>query len=131
MTRDAENWLIDWSLTDGGGSHVMEAPMSINKRYLPGRRSMRLKRESATSLRSDFHIEVFPERVHHGEIVRAYATGEARVDAATMPSPGTFVTAAAGGLGLVEALVDLFGGWLQFVYMPKAYGTIEIEYHCP
>ena len=85
----------------------------------------------ATSLRSDFHIEVFPERVHHGEIVRAYATGEARVDAATMPSPGTFVTAAAGGLGLVEALVDLFGGWLQFVYMPKAYGTIEIEYHCP
>jgi hypothetical protein len=91
---------------------------------------MGMKRESATSLRSDYIIEVLPEPAHSGKIVRAYAVAEARVDSAGMPSLGTFVTGGAGVLGLAEALVELFGGWFQFVNMPKAYGTIEIEYHC-
>lgn len=131
MTREAEDWLIEWELFDGRGNHAMEAAAPTNVWFLPGRRAMKLARESATSLRSDYYVLVLPEAAHSGTVVRAYATAEARVDGAGMPSLGTIVTGAAGGLGLAEALVDLFGGWLQYMNMPKAYATIEIEYHCP
>lgn len=130
MAKEAEDWLVEWRLADGDGYHVHEAANPTNEWHVPGRRAMKLRRESATSLRADYFIEVLPEDKHSGKIARAYATAEARVDAAGMPSLGTFVTGAAGGFGLAEALVELVGGWFQFMNMPKAYATIEIEYHC-
>jgi hypothetical protein len=41
------------------------------------------------------------------------------------------VGALKGALGLADALLDLFIGWYQVMNMPKAYGTVEVEYHCP
>lgn len=130
VANDAENWLIEWRLVDGRG-HVYEAPQRVNKFDFEGRRAKRVIRESPSSVRSDFFIEVLPEEKHSGKVVRAYATAEARVDAAAAPSLGTFVSGAAGGLGLADALTELFTGWYQFMNMPKAYATMEIEYHCP
>lgn len=130
MAKESEDWLVEWKLTDGAG-HAMEATGKENNFAFPGRRAMKMHRESPTNSRADFFIWVLPEEEHTGTVVRTYATAEARVDAAGMPSLGTLVTGGAGGLGLADALLELFSGWFQFVNMPKAYGTIEIEYHCP
>jgi hypothetical protein len=130
MAKEAEDWLVEWKLIDGAG-HAMEATGKENNFAFPGRRAMKMHRESPTNSRADFFIWVLPEKDHTGTLVRTYATAEARVDAAAMPSLGTLVTGGAGGLWLADALLELFSGWFQFVNMPKAYGTIEIEYHCP
>jgi hypothetical protein len=48
-----------------------------------------------------------------------------------MPSLSTFVNPIKGILGLIDSLVELGVGWFMYMNMPKAYGTIEVEYHCP
>ncbi len=131
IADDAENWIVEWRTGDGEGNHIMESRPPYNKWDWPGRRAMRMHRESPSSARANLFVDVLPEQKHSGTVVRAYATAQASVDAAGMPSLGTFVTGAAGGLGLADALVELFGGWFQYMNMPKAYGTIELEYHCP
>jgi len=65
------------------------------------------------------------------KIVRAYVTAQASLDAATMPSLGTLINALKRGLGAVDAVVELCVGWYQYMNMPKAYATVEVEYHCP
>jgi hypothetical protein len=76
-------------------------------------------------------VDILSEQAHTGKIVRAYVTARADLDAAGVPSLGTFVNPIKGVLGLIDALVELGAGWFQYMNMPKAYGTIEVEYHCP
>jgi hypothetical protein len=131
IARDAENWFIEWRLTDGGGDHVYYN-LKASKFDLPGRLAMKMKRESETTAVARLGVDVRPEIAHHGELVRAYATAEARVDAAGMPSPFSMIAGLFGGpAGVADAVLELLTGWYQVMNMPKAYGTMEIEYHCP
>ena len=129
IANDAENWLVEWRLWDSA-NHVHMSTRRVNDWYLPGRLAMKMQRESPSSARADLFVDVLPERQHSGKLARGYATAEARVDAAGMPSPMLLFTGTTSPLGLVDALVELFSGWFQFMAMPKAYGTLEIEYHC-
>jgi hypothetical protein len=76
-------------------------------------------------------VDIRPEEKHSGRVVRAYVSARASLDAAGMPSLGTLVNPVKGVLGLIDSLVELGAGWLQYMNMPKAYGTVEVEYHCP
>lgn len=131
VANDAENWFIEWRLSDGGGDHVYYN-LRASKFDLPGRLAMKMKRESETTAVAKLGVDIRPEREHSGKVVRAYATAEARVDAAGMPSPFSMIAGIFGGpAGLADAVLELLTGWYQAMNMPKAYGTMEIEYHCP
>ena len=130
LAKEAEDWLVDWRLVDGSPQHAYYS-LAPNDFYLPGRGAMKLRRSGANSASAIFVVDILPEQVHTGKIVRAYVTARADLDAAGMPSLGTFVNPIKGILGLIDALVELGAGWFQYMNMPKAYGTIEVEYHCP
>lgn len=130
LAKEAEEWLVDWDLVEGAPTHAYFS-LAPNDFYLPGRRAMKLKRSGEASASAIFVVDILPEEKHTGRIVRAYVTARASVDAAEAPSIGTFLNPITGVLGLVESLVELGVGWFQFMYRPKAYGTVEVEYHCP
>jgi hypothetical protein len=130
IAQEAENWLVEWDIVEGMPPHATYY-MNENDYYLKGRRAMKMKRHDASSARADFIIHILPEREHSGKIVRAYVTARAKLDAAAPPSIGTFVNAVKGLTGLIDSLVELGAGWLQYMNQPKAYGSIEVEYHCP
>lgn len=130
LAKEAESWLVDWRLVEGSPPHAYYS-LATNDFYLAGRGAMKLKRQSAQSAESIFIVDILPEQAHSGTIVRAYVTARADLDAAGMPSLSTFINPIKGILGLVDALVELGAGWFQYMNMPKAYGTIEVEYHCP
>ena len=44
---------------------------------------------------------------------------------------GELVVARRDPVALADAILELLTGWYQEMNMPKAYGTMEIEYHCP
>lgn len=131
VANEAENWFIEWRISDGGGDHVYYN-LKASDFDLPGRLAMRMKRESETTAVARLGVDIRPEREHSGKVVRAYATAEARVDAAGMPSPFSMIAGIFGGpAGMADAILELLTGWYQAMNMPKAYGTMEIEYHCP
>lgn len=131
VANDAEKWWVEWELTDGGGNHAWYN-LRASKFDQPGRFAMKMKRESESTAVAKLGVDVRPESAHHGKLVRAYATAEARIDAAGMPSPASLIAAMFGGpAGVADAILELLTGWYQEMNMPKAYGTMEIEYHCP
>lgn len=131
VAKEAEKWWIVWRLTDGGGNHVY-INYKASKFDQGGRFAMRMKRESESTAAARLGVDIRPERGHTGTVARAYATAEARVDAAGMPSPSSLIAGLFGGpTGLADVLLELLTGWYQEMNMPKAYGTMEIEYHCP
>jgi hypothetical protein len=130
LAKEAESWLVDWRLVEGSPPHAYYS-LATNDFYLVGRGAMKLKRQRPSSAEAIFIVDILPEKAHSGTIVRAYVTARADLDAAGMPSLSTFINPIKGILGLVDALVELGAGWFQYMNMPKAYGTIEVEYHCP
>lgn len=131
LAKDTEGWLIEWKLVEGSPPHAYFS-VDTNDFVISGtRRAMALKRSGASSASAIFVVDILPEQEHSGDIVRAYVSARASVDAATMPSIGTILNPLTGVLGLVESLVELGTGWFQYMNQPKAYGTIEVEYHCP
>jgi len=131
LAKETEGWLIEWKIVEGSPPHAYFS-LDTNDFVVKGtRQAMALKRAGASSASAIFVVDILPEEKHSGELVRAYVTARASVDAATMPSIGTFLNPLTGVLGLVESLVELGTGWFQFMNQPKAYGTIEVEYHCP
>lgn len=131
LAREAEEWLVEWKLVEGAPPHAYFS-IDTNDFVIVGtRQATRLKRSGASSASAIFVVDILPEEKHSGEIVRAYVTARASVDAATMPSIGTILNPLTGVLGLVDSLVELGTGWFQYMNQPKAYGTIEVEYHCP
>lgn len=133
LAKEAEEWLVEWKLVEGSPEHAYwsRGPNESDLVVKGTRQAMRLKRSGASSATAAFVVDILPEQKHNGEIVRAYVTARASVDAAGMPSIGTILNPLTGLLGLVDALVELGAGWFQFMNQPKAYGTIEVEYHCP
>ena len=130
LAKEAEDWLVEWRIVEGSPAHSYWS-MPPNEFYLPGRQAMKLTRKSANSASAVFVVDILPEEKHEGKIVRAHVTVRASVDAAGMPSIGTILNPITGILGLVESLVELGAGWFQFMNQPKAYSTVEVEYHCP
>ena len=130
LAKEAEDWLVEWRIVEGSPAHSYWS-MPPNEFYLPGRQAMKLNRKSANSASAVFVVDILPEEKHEGKIVRAHVTVRASVDAAGMPSIGTILNPITGILGLVESLVELGAGWFQFMNQPKAYSTVEVEYHCP
>ena len=130
LAKEAEDWLVEWRITEGSPPHAYFS-LKNNNFYLPGRRAMKLVRSGPYSASAKFVVDILPESQQTGKIVSAYVTAEASVDAAGMPSLGTIIGALKGGFGLADALLELCAGWYQFMNMPRAYGTIEVQYHCP
>ena len=130
FAKEVDGWLVEWKLVEGAPPHAYYS-LRNNDYYLPGRGAMKLQRSGASSASAIFVVDILPEQRHTGTVVRAYVTARVAVDAATPPSLGTFLNPLKGVLGLVDALVELGVGWFQHMNMPKAYGTIEVEYHCP
>ena len=130
LAKEAENWLVDWRLTDGSPPHAWIS-LKNNDFYLKGRMAMKLKRSSPYSASAKLTVDILPESSRTGKIVRTYVTAQASLDAAGMPGLGTLINVLKGPLGLADSLLELCAGWYQFMNMPKAYGTVEVEYHCP
>ena len=130
LAKETEDWLIEWRIVEGAPPHAYFS-IPPNDFYLPGRRAMRLRRAGANSASAIFIVDILPEQQHTGRIVRAHVTVRASVDAAGAPSLGTLLGPLTGVLGLVESLVELGVGWFQYMNQPKAYSTVEVEYHCP
>ncbi|HEX6164133.1 MAG TPA: hypothetical protein VFZ31_12255 [Vicinamibacterales bacterium] len=130
LAKEAEQWLVDWRIVEGSPQHSYFS-MPPNVFYLPGRQAMKLIRKSDSSASAVFVVDILPEKEHHGKIVRAHVTVRASVDAAQAPSLGTLLNPITGVLGLVESLVELGAGWFQYMNQPKAYRTVEVDYHCP
>ena len=130
LAKEAENWLVEWRLTEGSPPHAWIS-LANNNFYLPGRLAMKLARSGPYSASAKLTVDILPESNPSGKIVRTYVTAQASLDAAGMPSLGTLLNAMKGALGLADALLELCVGWYQVMNMPKAYGTVEVEYHCP
>ena len=131
LAKEAEEWLIEWRIVQGSPPHAFFS-LSNNNLFIKGtRQATKMTRASASSASSFFVVDIVPEAKHEGKIVRAVVTVRASVDAAGPPSIGTLLNPITGVLGLVESLVELGAGWFQFVNQPKAYATIQVEYHCP
>ena len=131
LAKEAEEWLIEWRIVEGSPPHAFFS-LSNNNLFIKGtRQATKMTRASASSASSFFVVDIVPEAKHEGKIVRAVVTVRASVDAAGAPSLGTLLNPITGVLGLVESLVELGAGWFQFVNQPKAYATIQVEYHCP
>lgn len=131
LAKETEGWLIEWKIVEGSPPHAYFS-VDTNDFAISGtRQAMRLQRSGASSATAVFVVDILPEQAHNGEVVRAYVTARASVDAATAPSIGSILGPLSGVLGLVEALVELGTGWFQYMNQPKAYGTVEVEYHCP
>jgi hypothetical protein len=133
LAKEAEEWLVDWKLVEGSPPHAyFSRRTNESEFYVKGtRQAMKLKRTGAGSASAMLVVDILPEEKHTGTVVRAHVTARASVDAAGMPSIGTILNPLTGVLGLVESLVELGAGWFQYMNQPKAYGTIEVEYHCP
>lgn len=130
LAKEAENWLVEWRLSDGAPPHAW-ITLRNNDFYLPGRLAMKLKRSGPYSASAKLVVDILPESQRTGKVVRAYVTARASVDAAGMPGLGTLVNVFKGVLGVADSVLELCVGWYQFMNMPKAYGTVEVEYHCP
>ena len=134
LASEAENWVVEWKIVEGKPMHVDMGPLSVNKfkqgQY--GVLGMQLKRTAPHAASARFIVvQTSQEQAHTGTLVRTYATVKASVNAAGTPSLGTWVNALKGGLGLADALVELAAGWTQSMIKPKAYASVEIQYHCP
>jgi hypothetical protein len=130
LAKEAEDWLVEWRLVEGSPPHAYYS-LRTNDFFLPGRGAMKLRRSGRNSASALFVVDIRPEEKHSGRVVRAYVSARASLDAAGMPSLGTLVNPVKGVLGLIDSLVELGAGWLHYMNMPKAYGTVEVEYHCP
>jgi hypothetical protein len=131
LAKEAEEWLIEWRIVEGSPPHALFS-LSHNNLFIKGTRQVtKMTRATPSSASSFFVVDIVPEAKHEGKIVRAVVTVRASVDAAGAPSLGTLLNPITGVLGLVESLVELGAGWFQFMNQPKAYATIQVEYHCP
>jgi hypothetical protein len=129
LASEAENWLVEWRLVEGAPQHAWISYRG-NKWYLPGRLAMKLERAGPYSASATLNVDVHAEASQTGRVISGFVTAQASVDAAGMPSLGTLISAMTGLLGLADALLELCVGWYQYMNMPKAYGTIEVQYHC-
>jgi len=105
-----------------------------NGRPLPGagRLEKPLARNGDYSATADFLVNILPEtKANHesgGPLTTSPVTVRASLKTSGMPSLSTFVNGAKGGLGLVDAIVELAAGWFQAMVTPKSYATVEVEY---
>ena len=135
IAKDAENWKIEWRLVEGSPPHAYIS-LANNDFYLMGRLAMKLKRDGPYSASAKLVVDILPEsrRNHPGELVGDYVVAKASVDASSVPSLGTLISALRGvfgdALALSDVLVELAAGWFQSMVMPKAYATLDLDYHC-
>ena len=129
LAKEAENWLIEWRLTEGSPPHAWIS-LANNDFYIYGRLAMKMKRSGPYSSSAKLVVDILPERESSGKIISTYVTARASVDAAGMPGLGIFVNLFKGAFGLAESLLELCVGWYQFMNQPKAYGTVQVDYHC-
>jgi hypothetical protein len=130
LAKEAEEWIVEWEIVEGSPAHSYIS-IPPNKFDFYGRKAMKLRRTGDTSATAILVVDILPEQKHEGRIVRTHVTTRASVDAAVPPSLGTLLNPITGVLGLVESLVELGAGWFQYMNQPKAYSTVEVEYHCP
>jgi hypothetical protein len=135
IAKDAENWKVEWRLVEGSPPHAYIS-LANNDFYLMGRLAMKLKRDGPYSASAKLVVDILPEsqRNHPGELVGDYVVAKASVDASSVPSLGTLISAFRGvfgdALALSDVLVELAAGWFQSMVMPKAFATLHLDYHC-
>ncbi len=141
LAKDAENWSVEWKIVEGSPEHAEPSPDNDwngpDGRPLPAasRFEKPLTRSGAYSASTSFKVRLKPEtRAAHeggGPLTTSPVTVRASLKSGAMPSLGTFVNGAKGGLGLADALVELAAGWFQTMVTPKSYATIAVEYESP
>lgn len=129
LAKEAEDWLVEWRIVEGAGQHAYMSYRG-NDWYLPGRLAMKLKRSGPYSASATVNVDITAESQQTGRVVSAFVTTQASVDAAAMPSLSTLINAMTGLLGLADSLLELCVGWYQSMVMPRAYATIDVQYHC-
>lgn len=129
VAKDAETWLIDWSIIEGRGHAYWS--LANNDLYIKGvRQATKMKRVSDSSAQAKFVVDILGESAHTGRTRTAWVTVRAEVDAAGMPGLGTLVSAGKGILGLADSLADIASGWIMVMFKPKAEAAVLVEYHC-
>lgn len=129
VAKDAETWLIDWSIIEGRGHAYWS--LANNDLYIKGvRQATKMKRVSDSSAQAKFVVDILSESAHTGRTRTAWVTVRAEVDAAGMPGLGTLINAGKGILGLADSLADIASGWIMVMFKPKAEATVLVEYHC-
>jgi len=130
VAKDAENWRIDWSLRGGHSPHVEWSPRDNDLDFSGGRQTTNLKRTSPSSAEAKFVIRVKDERRHEGPQRKVQAWVRASVDASGGPPFGSLVSAVKGVFGVADALTEVATGWILVAFKPKAYASVDIEFHC-
>lgn len=138
LAKDAENWRVQWEIISGSPEHAVVSPRNSwsdeNGRPLPGagRLEKPLARTGDHSASTTLLVNLLPEtrEVHEGggPLTVSDVTVKASLKTSAIPSLGTFVNGAKGGLGLADSLVELAAGWFQAMVTPKSYATVEVEY---
>ena len=130
VAKDAENWLIDWTIIEGRGHAYWS--LKNNDLYIKGvRQATKMKRVSDSSAESRFVVDILGESGHSGRLRTAWVTVRAEVDAAGMPGLSTLIGAGKGLLGLADSLAEIASGWIMVAFKPKAEAAVLVEYHCP
>lgn len=129
VAKDAEKWLIDWTIIEGRGHAYWS--LANNDLYIKGvRQATKMKRVSESSAQAKFVVDILGESAHTGRTRTAWVTVRAEVDAAGMPGLGAFINAGRGLLGLGDSLAEIASGWIMVMFKPKAEASVLVEYHC-
>lgn len=135
IAKDAENWKVEWRLVEGSPPHAYIS-LANNDFYLMGRLAMKLKPDGPYAASAKLVVDILPEgqRNHPGKLVGTVVVAKASVDASTVPSLGTLISALRGvfgdALALSDVLVELAAGWFQSMVMPEAFASLHVDYHC-
>jgi hypothetical protein len=134
LAKDSANWSVEWKLPEGSPENGFIS-LDKNKFYLPGQLQMKLESDGDHSASSLLVVDLTPQKSdsRKGKKLQTKLTAEASLHTSSPPSLGTFVNAIKGGFGdllsLADALVEIAGGWIQDMFQPKAYTTLNLEYY--
>jgi hypothetical protein len=129
LAKDSENWMVEWLLVDGSPKYAT-IPLAQNQFAYPGRLAMRLARVSDAESKARLVVELKRETAGgRGTLRRTQVTALAQLDAASAPGIDVVANAVKGVPGLADNVVELGAGWVQTMAKPKAFGTLELEFH--
>ncbi len=152
MASSIDSWKVGWELrgTDSCGNSMLTSdyknfpdclayfsqdvnPPSLWVNFNPPYKELTTKTGPASVeavLKLDINEE-YPADHENGSAKTGTVFVEAFALTQETPSLSTFINAAKGGLGLIDALVELGGGWLQTMFPPGTTIPLTVSYHVP
>lgn len=130
-----DKWHVEWKRGVGMPQYA-EINFDETEFDFPGQLQMKVSavNEHLGETKPLFLDIVREKKIDHeggGEELEAYVWVGAELETSERPALQTFVQGAQGGLGLVNALATIMGGWLQEAWQPEAVETLKITYHEP